>query len=155
MGITMKFDSKIYYRKSICLKGYDYSQAGGYFVTIVSYGRELLFGEVVSGEMRVNTLGKIVQECWGKIPVHFPNVEMDAFVVMPNHVHGIIFIHENNRAAMNLLPSVGARHILPERYVSPLRCSRSGGLSPSYHPGVLTGHSPDVFSGNYSFLRNE
>ncbi len=67
----MKSDSKIHYRKSIRLKGYDYSEAGGYYVTIVLFGREDLFGEVVNGGMQVNALGKIAQECWGEIPVHF------------------------------------------------------------------------------------
>jgi REP element-mobilizing transposase RayT len=67
----------------------------------------------MAGGMRVNTLGKIVKECWGDIPFHFQNAEMDAFVVMPNHVHGIIFIHDNIRAATNPLPSVGARHVSP------------------------------------------
>jgi REP element-mobilizing transposase RayT len=91
-------------RRSIRLKGYDYSQAGGYFVTIVSFGREYLFGELLGGEIplrgtgvRVNALGRIVQTCWSETPAHFPNVVLDAFVVMPNHFHGIIFIHENNR----------------------------------------------------------
>jgi hypothetical protein len=107
-------------RRSIRLKGFDYplrgrcSQAGGYYVTIVTYGRDCLFGEVVSGGMRVDALGMIAQECWGEIPVHFPNVDVDVFVVMPNHVHGIIFIHELNRAGTDTLPPVGARHIVTE-----------------------------------------
>jgi len=77
--------------------------------------------------MRVNALGIIVQECWDEIPVHFPNMDVDAFVVMPNHLHGIIFIHENNWAATNSLPPVGARHVCPVGYVSPLQ-------EPSYPP---------------------
>ncbi len=101
-GNNVKFDSKNNHRKSIRLKGYDYSQAEAYFVTIVTYRREYLFGDVVGGEMRGNTLGKIVQECWNEIPAHFPNVEVDAFVAMPNHVHGIIIIHP-----------VGAQHAAP------------------------------------------
>jgi REP element-mobilizing transposase RayT len=83
-------------RRSIRLKGYDYSQAGGYYVTIVSLWRESLFGDILNGGMQVNALGRIVQECWEEIPSHFPNVAVDAFIVMPNHVHGIIFIHEND-----------------------------------------------------------
>jgi putative transposase len=83
-------------RRSIRLKGYDYSQAGGYFVTVVTFRREALFGEIMGGEMCLNELGKIVAECWQEIPAHFPNAEADAFVVMPNHVHGIIFLFENN-----------------------------------------------------------
>lgn len=105
----MKFDPKIHHRpfdntqdrRSIRLKGYDYSQAGGYYVTIVTLWREYLFGEVVGGETRLNALGRIVQECWDEIPVHFPNVDVDAFVVMPNHIHEIIVIHNNDRAGTN------------------------------------------------------
>ena len=81
-------------RKSIRLKRYDYSQAGWYYVTVVTQFRELLFGEVVNGEARVNTLGKIVQECWNEILVHFPHVSIDAFVIMSNHVLGILVIHD-------------------------------------------------------------
>jgi putative transposase len=98
----LKFDLKIHHRKSIRLKGYDYSQAGGYFITIVTDGRENLFGEVVGGEIQVNALGRIVQECWDEIPAHVPNVDVDAFVVMPNHIHGIIFIHENDQASVTV-----------------------------------------------------
>jgi putative transposase len=82
-------------RKSIRLPGFDYSGSGGYFVTIVTFGRDFLFGEIADGRMRVNALGEIVQECWEAIPVHFPNTTIDAFCIMPNHIHGIIFIHEN------------------------------------------------------------
>jgi len=84
-------------RHSIRLKGYDYSQAGAYFVTIVSYGRECLFGEVVEGVMRVNALGRIVQESWDEISVHFPNTQVDTFITMPNHVHGIVLIFDDIR----------------------------------------------------------
>ncbi len=79
-------------RRSIRLEGYDYTSPGAYFVTAVTYQRELLFGEIVDGEMVLNTRGKIVWECWHEIPQHFPHVELGAFVVMPNHVHGVIEI---------------------------------------------------------------
>lgn len=88
----MKFDSQKHHRRSIRLQEYDYAQAGGYFVTIVTYQRDLLFGEIVDEEMMLNDFGKIADECWRAIPEHFPNVELGAYVVMPNHVHGIITI---------------------------------------------------------------
>ncbi len=107
-------------RRSIRLKGYDYAQAGGYYVTIVTLWRECLFGEVVDSGVplrgtgvRVNALGRIVQECWDEIPVHFPHVSVDAFVVMPNHVHGIVFIHENNGRTVISPSAVGAQHAAP------------------------------------------
>ncbi|MBL8098956.1 MAG: hypothetical protein JNK81_07225 [Anaerolineales bacterium] len=107
-----KFDPKIHHRRSIRLKGYDYSQAGAYFVTMVTWQREFLFGSIVNGEMNLNERGKIVNDCWHEIPNHYGNVELGTFVIMPNHVHGIIFIHEN-RNATNLSHSVGARHASP------------------------------------------
>ena len=93
-----KFDPKRHHRRSIRLKGYDYSQAGAYYVTIVTWHRELLFGEIVNKEMRLNPFGEIVQKWWREIPTHFPNTETGAFVIMPNHVHGIIFIVERRGA---------------------------------------------------------
>jgi len=90
----VKFDPNIHHRRSIHLQGYDYSQAGVYFVTIVTWHREFLFGEIVNGEMKLNNYGEIVQKWWHEIPIHFPNVETGVFVVMPNHVHGNILIVE-------------------------------------------------------------
>jgi putative transposase len=88
----VKFDSQKHHRRSIRLKEYDYAQPGGYFVTIVTYQRDLFFGEIMDEEMVLNDFGKIADECWRAIPEHFPNVELGAYVVMPNHVHGIITI---------------------------------------------------------------
>ncbi len=87
------FDPKIHHRWSIRLKGYDYSQAGAYFVTVVTRGRQPLFGEVVDGEMRLNRYGEIVREEWERTPEIRCEVELGAYVVMPNHVHGILIFH--------------------------------------------------------------
>ncbi|MBL8077080.1 MAG: hypothetical protein JNM55_03885 [Anaerolineales bacterium] len=87
-----KFDPKKHHRRSIRLQGYDYSQAGAYYVTIVTYQRDCLFGKIENEEMLLSDFGAIANECWIAIPDHFPNVELGAYVVMPNHVHGIILI---------------------------------------------------------------
>jgi REP element-mobilizing transposase RayT len=79
-------------RRSIRLKGYDYSQVGAYFVTMVTQARACLFAKIVDGSVVLNDFGKIADECWRAIPDHFAHVELGAFVVMPNHVHGIIVI---------------------------------------------------------------
>lgn len=79
-------------RRSIRLKGYDYTQSGAYFVTICAQNREGLFGEVVNGEMVLSEAGKMVGHIWKELLIRFPSVELDAFVVMPNHIHGIIII---------------------------------------------------------------
>ena len=92
-----KFDPQKHHRRSIRLKGYDYSSEGAYYVTIVIQGRECLFGEIVDGEMYINEYGEVVQKWWNEIPIHFPNIELGAFVIMPNHVHGTIFITTERR----------------------------------------------------------
>lgn len=81
-----------FHRRSIRLRGYDHTRAGAYYVTICTHARAHLFGEVVHGGMRTNTMGAVVQRCWDAIPEHMPMVVCDAFVVMPDHVHGIIVI---------------------------------------------------------------
>lgn len=81
-----------FHRRSIRLRGYDYTRAGAYYVTVCTQDRFPLFGDVVNDEMMPNAMGAIVQRCWDAIPEHMPMVVCDAFVVMPNHVHGIIVI---------------------------------------------------------------
>ena len=88
----MPYNSNIHHRRSIRLKGYDYTQQGAYFVTICTHQRNCLFGEIVDGEIKLNTNGEIARGSWLSIPRHFKNVELDEFVIMPNHLHGIIII---------------------------------------------------------------
>jgi putative transposase len=102
MPVHSKLDPQNRHRRSIRLPEYDYTQTGAYFVTVVTYGRDCLFGAVVDGEMQLNDFGKITDKCWRAIPEHFPSVELGAYVIMPNHVHGIIIIS-----------AVGARHASP------------------------------------------
>jgi len=84
-------DNVIYVRdrRSLRLKDYDYAQAGAYFVTVCIQNRLCLFGGIVDGEMRLNDAGRMVRSMWEALPNWFPGMELDAFVVMPNHVHGI------------------------------------------------------------------
>lgn len=89
----MTYNPDIHHRRSIRLKGYDYSQAGAYFVTVCSWHKECVFGEIVNGEMCLNAYGEIVKKCWNAIHDHFENMVCDEFVVMPNHMHGIIMIN--------------------------------------------------------------
>jgi len=95
----MKFDPQKHHRRSIRIKEYDYAQPGGYFVTIVTYQRNCIFGNIVNEEIQLNAFGKIADECWRAIPDHFPNVELGAYIVMPNHVHGIIVINDRADAS--------------------------------------------------------
>jgi REP element-mobilizing transposase RayT len=82
-------------RKSIRLKEYDYSQAGEYFVKICTQNHECKFGNIVNGEMHLNDFGMVVEDCWKGIPLHFKNVELDEYIIMPNHLHGILILNES------------------------------------------------------------
>jgi len=90
------YNPNIHHRRSIRLKGYDYSQAGLYFITICVKDRERLFGEIVDGKIVLNDAGKIADVCWLEIPKHFPNTVLHEHIVMPNHVHGIIELSQKN-----------------------------------------------------------
>ena len=79
-------------RKPIRLKGYDYSKPGYYHVTICTYNRKELFGYIEDNRMFLNKYGRIAEKTWKEIPDHHPDVESDEFIVMPNHVHGIIIM---------------------------------------------------------------
>ncbi|CAK8714609.1 MAG: REP element-mobilizing transposase RayT [Candidatus Electronema aureum] len=99
----MRYEPAIHHRRSIRLTGYDYSQGGAYFVTICTQDRECLFGEIVVGvgpcaypdvpsEMRLNTAGQMIREIWHEMPEYYSGVALDAFTVMPNHLHGIVVL---------------------------------------------------------------
>jgi len=94
------------HRRKVRLSEFDYSQPGANFVTIVTQERKKLFGEVVDGEMILNEVGSMVKEVWEVIPDHSPNVDLGVFVVMPNHVHGIINITEMEATRASPLPRV-------------------------------------------------
>jgi len=96
----MSDDPQKHLRHSMRLQGYDYSQAGAYFVTIVTHGRWCLFGEIIDGEMRLNRAGKIIQQECQRLGHRFSNIQLGAFVIMPNHFHAVIIIRsERVRAA--------------------------------------------------------
>ena len=88
----MRFDPDRHHRRSIRLKGYDYAQAGAYFVTVCTRNRLCLFGDVADGKMRVNEAGRMVERWWLEVNRKFPNAKTDVYTVMPNHFHGIIAI---------------------------------------------------------------
>ncbi len=88
----MSYDPRIHHRKSIRLKGYDYSQAGLYFLTICVQNRLCLFGDVVNGKMILNDAGRMVEREWLDLPQRFSCIKLHEFVVMPNHFHSIVEI---------------------------------------------------------------
>ncbi|MDF5716226.1 MAG: hypothetical protein PUP93_20655 [Rhizonema sp. NSF051] len=107
--IHMEYNPEIHHRTSIRLKGYDYSSDGAYFVTICTYQRECLFGEIVDGKMLLNEYGKIIASKWEQSSTIRQEIELDEWIVMPNHFHGIIFITNQ--------PSVGANGCSPLQMV--------------------------------------
>ena len=89
----MNYPNKL--RKSLRLKEYDYSREGAYFITICTYDRKCLLGNVINEKMTLNQFGYIILECWNSLTGRYTNIELDKFVVMSNHVHGIIKIVDN------------------------------------------------------------
>ena len=90
----MPYDPKRHHRRSIRLKGYDYSQAGLYFITICTHQRKCVFGKIESNEMVLNDFGIVANDQWIKLADRYPNFELDVFQIMPNHMHGIIMLND-------------------------------------------------------------
>jgi len=117
----MNYDPYKHHRRSIRLKGYDYSRRGWYFITICTQNREMLFGDVVDGKMILNEAGRIADKCWREIPEHYPNVHLDEYVIMPNHIHGIIIINDHQNVGANdnsphnppTANNIGTKNVLP------------------------------------------
>ncbi|MDP6823741.1 MAG: transposase [Dehalococcoidia bacterium] len=86
----MTYNPDVHRRRSLRLPGYDYRGSGGYFVTICAQDRACLFGEIVGDRMQLNGAGLMVHTAWNELPAFYPSVGIDGFVVMPNHLHGII-----------------------------------------------------------------
>jgi REP element-mobilizing transposase RayT len=105
-------------RKNLRLRGYDYTQVGFYFVTICVQDRVCLFGEINDGVMQLNSLGALVEQAWQDLPNHYPHVELDQFVIMPNHIHGIIVLTVGAgfkpAQSSDTTPAPTKRHGLPE-----------------------------------------
>jgi putative transposase len=95
----MNYNPDKHHRKSIRLKGYDYSQAGQYYVTICLQQRDCLFGKIGNGELKLNDAGKIIKNWWNKLPQKFTNIELYDFIIMPNHFHGIITVGAGSEPA--------------------------------------------------------
>jgi len=107
----MTFDPAKHHRRSIRLVGYDYAQEGAYFATICTHGRVCLFGDVMEDGVRLNAAGRVVESVWDGLPRHYPYVELDACVIMPNHIHCIVVLTENVGAGFKpaLTPGRAAR----------------------------------------------
>jgi len=110
----MQYNHDIHRRCTIRLRGYDYAQAGAYFITICTQNRECLFGDIADGEMRMNAAGRMVLKIWNDLPQRFSNAEIDIVAVMPNHLHGIVSLHRRGDPCDRPLPSATKGGTLPD-----------------------------------------
>ena len=115
-------------RRRMRLEGYDYRQAGAYFVTVCTQGRACVFGSVADGAMILNDAGALVQEEWCSLPARFPHVCLDTYVVMPNHIHGIIVVDMGGRAPASGVPPLGEivgafKSVTTLKYVRGVKCA--------------------------------
>ena len=113
-----KYDPHKHHRRSIRLRGWDYRAAGHYFVTICSYQRQNTFGDVVDGQMVLSDLGKIIEAEWMKTAVIRHHITLDQFIIMPNHLHGILVFED---------PTVGASGSLAQEPNTPSTDGRATG----------------------------
>ncbi|MBD2018205.1 hypothetical protein H6F96_30120 [Microcoleus sp. FACHB-53] len=135
----MNYNPEKHHRRSIRLKGYDYTREGAYYFTICCHQRRCLLGEIQAGVMHLNIVGATVKDVWENLPRHFPLIELDAFVVMPNHVHGIIVItdspgNSNSNRNNNSNPNCRGEAFVPKCNNTPQQSSSTNASSfPGYN----------------------
>ena len=135
-----KYNPLIHHRRSIRLKGYDYSKPGLYFITLCCENRQCIFGQIENGKMRLNTFGQIAYNEWMKTPEIRPNIELGEFIVMPNHIHGIIRILDVDRR--------GELH-------SPINHTVNSPINHTVNSPInQTVNSPQIQTGNLSQIPN-
>ncbi len=108
----MTYDSQKHHRRSVRLKDCDYSRPGWYFVTICVQDHICILGEIADSIMHRNVFGDMVQACWNNLPIHYPQVVPDAFVVMPNHVHGIIGLVDSGEVGAGITMPLNRRGLI-------------------------------------------
>jgi REP-associated tyrosine transposase len=124
-------------RRSLRLQGYDYSQAGAYFITVCTHGRIALFGEVIDNDVRLNQIGMIVKEAWGNLLNHYLDIDLDAFVLMPNHVHGIIILPDGSDTRHGIPEIVRGFKTFSARRVNERREKRGARWQRGYYEHVI------------------
>ena len=135
----MKYDPAKHHRRSIRLQGYNYSQAGAYFITICTWQRECLFGEIIDGEMQLSPWGEIVNLHWQNLPKYHRHLELDEFVIMPNHLHGIIVLINNNNNSVGAgLADISGQKQITSQQNPPFPISQSQTKSKNL-PEILRG----------------
>ncbi|BAU63332.1 hypothetical protein STA3757_06960 [Stanieria sp. NIES-3757] len=155
----MNYNPKKHQRRSIRLQGYDYSQAGYYFVTICCYQKQCLFGEVIDGVMQLNQYGEIVEQEWMRSSLIRQEIGLDRYIVMPNHFHGIVIINPVGVNGRSPLPKSSNRSIIPSMKPKSLSSLMAGFKSSVTKQINLIRNAPGtpVWQRNYyeHIIRNE
>ncbi|NIS78648.1 MAG: transposase [Anaerolineales bacterium] len=119
-------------RRSNRLKGYDYTQPGAYFVTVCTVDHRNIFGEIMGGDIHLNVFGRIVRVCWLWLSNHYKYVELDQWILMPNHIHGILTV-SGRRGGSRTAPTnpprkplgrlIGAFKTVSSKWINEIRAS--------------------------------
>jgi putative transposase len=155
----MPYDPRIHKRRSIRLSGYDYTSPGAYFITIVTHRRRPLFGEIVRGEMRLNEWGRIARGEWSKTPNIRCEIELDEFIIMPNHMHVIVTIMECDigfvGAQRRCAPTNSGPHVEPGSIGAIIRAYKSAVTTRINR--IRRTPAPPIWQRNYyeHIIRNE
>jgi len=134
----MSYDAKKHHRRSIRLPGYDYAQAGWYFVTVCTHNHACLFGRVVGEDMQLNDAGCTVQTVWDQLPDHYQRVQTDLFVVMPNHIHGVIRLSPVGAGPRACPSFTNGQSTIGQRGMQQSETGQPRGVAPTDHRGVGT-----------------
>ncbi len=134
----MKYNPDIHHRRSIRLKGYDYSRAGLFFITICTQNRDCVFGEIENGEMVLNDAGRMAKKWWNELNHKYPNIELHEQVAMPNHFHGIIQIKSPVTAPVGADLRVCPETETPDVWPAETRQSSQTGQSQRIAPTDMT-----------------
>ena len=129
----MKYNPDKHHRRSIRLKGHDYAATAAYFITLCAYQRQCLFGEIVNGTMQLNQFGQIVADCWTTLSTRYPYVDLDAWIVMPNHFHGILNITNTPRKGdSGIAPQPSSPTDPPIQTNHDTPCKGDSGITPQH-----------------------
>jgi len=150
----LNYNPEIHKRRSIRLRDYDYSGAGAYFLTICSWNRECLFGDIADGEMRLNEFGKVVKRQWEQTRVVRTNVELAAFQIMPNHFQGIIILNDNVGATRRVARFPETRRVTGERAIHRIAPTKDISGARSGSIGAIIGQFKSIATKQINAIRN-
>ena len=131
------------------LQNYDYSSNGYYFITICTKDKENYFGEVVDDKMKLSEIGNLVNKYWFEVPNHFPFIAMGEFVVMPNHIHGIVIIRNNNYIN-NYIGRDVINHVSTWKNMAPMGKHSLGEII-RWYKGIVTFNIRKLLQHNFSW----